>query len=278
MGVFRSLHGKHDRRGTKGAASALDETPTEGSAAATPPATVFFSPHQDDELLTLGVYARKKMREGEDVYVVLCVDGSRSGVRKVLHNGKECRKCAGPHEYDLSVGEFVAARDREFASSCAALGYAPSHVLYHPDRAEDLALSVEQAERIIGSTLALFPSDRKINVCTLSPFVGEKQHHDHRNLGEAAVNLYRRGGFDNLELLVEPYCVEAFREQNPGIDLHEIPAEADDRQCIEDAIAAYSLWDPANGRYAVGYHSVTTSFDDFRAHPSSYMHAFEDSE
>ena len=123
MGIFGFLFGNRDKNSTGSAApSGKDDGSDAEAAASIRPATVFFSPHQDDELLTLGVYARKKMREGEDVYVVLCVDGSRSGVRKVLHNGKECKKCSGPHEHDLSVGEFVAARDREFASSSEARG------------------------------------------------------------------------------------------------------------------------------------------------------------
>lgn len=279
MGKIGSLLGRRKAAGAAdaaaGSAPAAQAGPAVQPASASRSATVVFSPHQDDELLTLGVYALKKLKEGQDVFVVLCTDGSRSSVRGALGNGKPCKKCGALHEFDLSVEDFTAARDREFAESCAALGYLPSRVFFHPARAVDGSLSVEQAEAIISSFLALFPGNASIEVCTVSPFVGPAQHRDHRNLGQGAVNLRRAGLISSLKLFVEPYCTDAFREQNPNLELREIPAGADDAENIERAIAAYSLWRPEEGRFAVGYHSVTSDFDDFTAHPASYCHDWE---
>lgn len=276
MGKIGSLLGRRKAAGATDAAMGSSPVAQPVQPASAPrSAIIMFSPHQDDELLTLGVYALRKLKEGQDVFVVLCTDGSRSSVRGALGNGKLCKKCGALHEFDLSVEEFTAARDREFAESCAALGYLPSRVFFHPARAVDGSLSVEQAEAIISSFLALFPDGTSVEVCTLSPFVGPAQHRDHRNLGQGAVNLRRAGIISNLKLFVEPYCAGSFREQNPGAELCEVPAGADDAENIEQAIAAYSLWRPEEGRFAVGYHSVTSDFDDFTAHPASYCHDWE---
>jgi hypothetical protein len=38
-----------------------------------------------------------------------------------------------------------------------------------------------------------------------------------------------------------------------------------------DALAAYKVWNPSEGRYAVGYHSVRTLFDSSAADCSEYF-------
>ena len=49
---------------------------------------LYFAPHQDDELLTMGLDICESVKKRMDVHVILCADGSKSGVRNVLKNGK----------------------------------------------------------------------------------------------------------------------------------------------------------------------------------------------
>ena len=56
---------------------------------------IYFAPHQDDELLSMGVDICNSIKKGKDVHVVLCTDGSSSGVKNILKNGKTCKKHSG---------------------------------------------------------------------------------------------------------------------------------------------------------------------------------------
>lgn len=110
----------------------------------------------------------------------------------------------------------------------------------------------------------------------MSPFVGSSQHADHTVLGKAAVKLYRKRRIKRLLLFVEPYCITDFYDTNPQVQLVETRPNEDERARLSLAAAAYRLWDPEQGRFAVGYHSVGRQFDDFMRLPVSYHHTLED--
>lgn len=234
---------------------------------------LFLLPHQDDELLSMGAFASNVLgNERDKAYAVLCTDGSSSGVRRVLADGQTCGKHADKHVYNMDAEHFADARDKEFLGSCQALGFRPSQVVFHPKRAKDGSLSVEHAEKMILSFLHAFDFGKEAVVCTMSPLVGGGQHSDHRNLGRAALNLFERRKIDKLLLFVEPYCVDEFKRNNPKIALSECGARGDSVKNLQRAIESYSLWNPDEGRYAIGYHSVTSDFDDFMRNPVSYFH------
>ena len=98
---------------------------------------LFFAPHQDDELLTMGAYAQRAIARGADAHVVLCSDGAKSCVREVLADGQACSKHDGIHAFELDEEAFSDARDREFLSSCQAIGFRPSRIHFAPKRAVD---------------------------------------------------------------------------------------------------------------------------------------------
>ena len=79
---------------------------------------VFLIPHQDDEVLSLGVGITQAVSQGRDVWVVLLTDGSQSGAYRHLNA-----------QYGLSRADFVAARDREFLAALTALGVDPRKVV-----------------------------------------------------------------------------------------------------------------------------------------------------
>ncbi len=234
-----------------------------------PKTILYFAPHQDDELLTLGTDICKMLQEGYSVHVILCSDGSKSSIRQKLHDGKACRHHPGLHQYALSIPEFIAARDQEFTASCLALGVPAKNIHISPIRAEDGSLTVEQGEAILLDALSRLPS--YVSVRTLSPLGGKQQHRDHTNLGQAALNLYRRGVFRDLQLFIEPYCLESCQEAYPLLELNHLHGDGADAQLTE-AVAAYSRWAPEEGRYAIGYHSVNAVFREFLKDPVGYWH------
>lgn len=193
---------------------------------------LYFCPHQDDELLSMGIDIRSSILKKHDVHVVLCTDGSKSIVRKTLNNGKLCSKHEGSHTYNLSVEEFIRARDQEFMGSCTALGVKPANIHIPENRDIDGSLSVKNAEDIIKHFLSVYGEDAI--VCTISPTNGPAQHRDHKALGKAADNLLNRGILKEVRFFVEPYHFAQIAE-NPRL----IPVDPTIRKAsprIQDAI------------------------------------------
>ena len=217
-----------------------------------------FSPHQDDETLTMGSFVAQSVSKGCEVHEILCTDGSASWVRNELANGAGCDFHNGLHLFDLSVPEFVKARDAEFEAGCEVVGVSPANVNIDADRAVDGELTLSQARGYILKYLDMYPDAA---VCTISPLVGPSQHVDHRVLGQAALDLYREGYIKELRLFVEPYNISEFVESNPDLSLFRPSTLSPD--CLvklRGAIDSYSDWEPTLGKYAIGYHSVGAYF------------------
>ena len=236
----------------------LSET-TDGSSIPEGKTVLLFSPHQDDEALSMGAFAVQALDHGCSVRAVLCTDGSASFVKRELGDGLTCGFHTGEHAYELSDSQFIGARDSEFQDSCKALGLTSFEVANVQGRAADSKLTVQKAKDIIRYYLAKYPG---AVVCTTSPSVGSEQNSDHRVLGEAALELYREGIIDDLRLFVEPYYLNEFERGSPSINLDETSLESDaERASLTLAAASYRVWNPDASRFAVGYHSVGSYFD-----------------
>ena len=231
---------------------------------------LYFAPHQDDELLTMGLDICRSVEKGWDVHVILCADGSRSYVRGLLNDGKGCGKHEGVHCYELTEEEFVAARDREFTGSCMALGVPGENIHIPENRAVDGSVTVEEAEAIMLHYLEKLGKDSY--VCTINSGNGDAQHRDHKAVGKAAENLLNRGVIRELKSFVEPYLYHKIIANSwiLPVDPYVDKATEAEGEKLKKAIGSYSLWDPEQQRYAVGYHSVTTEFNDFLKNLKSY--------
>ncbi len=224
---------------------------------------IYFVPHQDDELLSMGVDICKSVSKGKDVHVVLCTDGSSSSVKNVLNNGKQCNKHPGEHIYKLSIEEFIKARDNEFIDSCKALGIKYCNIHIPDERGKDGSLDLSVAVNIVKKYLMQI--DKNAIVCTISQNNGPKQHRDHKTLGKACENLQNKGIIRKLKLFIEPYHFDQIRDNAWMIPVSPtvISSNSDALMKIKSAISSYSYWNPQEQRYAVGYHSVTNEFNDY---------------
>ena len=225
---------------------------------------LYFAPHQDDELLTMGLDICDSVAAGHEVHVVLCSDGSASGVRKRLNNGKKCGLHEEKHTFDVSVEDFVAARDREFTESCLALGVPKGNIHIAAKRGKDGALTVKLVESIMKEYLQKYGENALVG--TISPKNGDAQHKDHKTVGRAAEGLFKKGQIRQLRLFVEPYHYADIAEHPRAIPVVPSGTRVTDRlwNRMEQAIAAYSLWNPDDGRYAVGAHSVKREFEQLK--------------
>jgi LmbE family N-acetylglucosaminyl deacetylase len=241
--------------------------------------SLWFSPHQDDELLTMGTGIIKDVVEGKEVHVILCTDGRTSGVKNVLKNGQPCSICQGTtHSYTLNDEDFIDSRDAEFTDSCLALGVPASNIHIHgkgdgQKRAIDGALDAADAQAIIRRYLDGYPN---ATVATVAPLTGPEQHNDHRCLGEAAVSLRVEGKIGTLNLFVEPYLYPAVVDRLPETILRlscpSIDAGAWAR--FSAAAGAYTRFSPESKRYAIGRHSMPAEFSELGSVSTGYWYRF----
>ncbi len=236
---------------------------------------LYFSPHQDDELLSMGIDICNSINEGHDVHVILCTDGSKCKIRDELANGKEYNNHPGNHTYHLTEEEFIAARDKEFRESCRALGVEDGNVHILENRVTDGKLTICDSKKTILRYLKVMGPG--CVVCTLDPNLeNNRQHRDHKGLGYAAVELFNEGFIRELRVFTEPYFSEFFHHKTDFV-MGDVRAVIDTATVltqgkIQNAAEAYSHWEPEIGRYAVGYHDIAKAFDLLLKNGTSYCH------
>ena len=223
----------------------------------------FFAPHQDDELTNLGIPLCRTLGEGASAHVVLCTDGGASGVKRMLINGGGCAWHPGEHNFTLDGPAFTAARDREFYESCRALGVPEGNILISPLRGPDGGLTAENALAVMRDAMKDIPPQERA-VVTLAPLPQADQNRDHAAVGYAARTLFDAGECVILTLVWEFILLPPEPEMAELVHLVPTPSQFEN---IKKAAAAYRRWAPAEGRYAVGYHSVADEFDDFLRDP-----------
>lgn len=141
------------------AAGSLMVTAPNAQAAIGP--AIFFSPHQDDEVLSFGAAITEHVRAGRQVIVVLMSDGGSS---------------AACIPYWGSRAACVAGRDQEFINGVTALGGTP---VISPTREVDGNVTIAGAKATILSYYAQYPTG---SFKTMSEFDASP---DHSNIGKA---------------------------------------------------------------------------------------------
>lgn len=229
---------------------------------------LYFSPHQDDELLTMGADICNSCLQNKEVHVILCTDGSKSPARQRLNNGESCSLHKEIHNYNLSEQEFINARDLEFISSCKALGVFTENIHIHEKRAIDGCLSVEYAQEIIKHFISIYGNN--VEVCTIAPFnLGNYQHEDHRNLGLAAQNLLKQKLFYKIKFFKEPYHVPKKILKKIFFNIvynikEKLYSSKEIKDRTQKAMNSYLYWNPSENRFAVGYHCVQYLFEYYK--------------
>ncbi|MEG0504301.1 MAG: HAD-IIIC family phosphatase [Raoultibacter sp.] len=260
-----------------------------------------FVPHQDDEVLTLGVGIAGALRKTKGrVAVILCTDGTNCETRLWLNDGKSCSDLNDLHHYEFSKEEYGLLRDEEFIESCKTLGVPESAIRFVASRAVDGCLSVEGARNAIMSYIRLYPGAMvlthapiepvedmsAINIADSEPggtssdehlikhpdgtWEWAPQHRDHRVLGQATLELYREGLIGVPELFVEFYHRQQFTTRFPHAALALRCPDESDAVCVENAVRSYGIWDPNRRRFALGLHSARGELTSIGQRPVGY--------
>jgi LmbE family N-acetylglucosaminyl deacetylase len=208
---------------------------------------IFYSPHEDDEVLSMGELIADYVRRGWRVEVVLVTDGGASGARVKIN-----RTLAAMSLPPLSRPAFVNAREREFVAALARLGVSATHV--HFAGWQDSHLTVAEAAATIGSYAAQFPGALHI---TMSEW---DVNPDHSRLGMALAQLSPTNAA--RWVVFHRYWASAtFRQSCVFVDVPITVA------AVRAAAAVYARWDPVGGWYAIGVKSVAGDFRQLHADP-----------
>ncbi len=218
---------------------------------------LYFVPHQDDELLTMGIDICTAATENADVHVILCTDGRQSKTREILQNKQTCPLHDEPHTYELNKEDFTKARDAEFINSCLLLGVPRENIHIPPERAVDGTLDVATAEIIVKKYLHQCGENSAVRTIYFN--TDPQQHNDHKVLGQAVYNLWQKGLICKVMFFKEPYC-----SADSNVNFTCSRASKKIAQRVLDAINNYGYWAQNEGRYAIGHHSVPQFFNDLR--------------
>ena len=199
------------------------------------PETVFFySPHPDDETLSMGAGILSQINKGNIVHVVLLTRGEGSGAITKI-NEKKAKRGADEN----TIKDFTDSRKKEFLSATDALGVHKTHIHNLPDG----GIKKSDVKAIINNYKNNYSIDAHHTMSAQDP------HPDHSATGQAVKS------FDNAVFYIP---VQKYEDMNYDRKIF-VPDNKTSK--LKNALNAYKLWDPSSGRYAVGWHSVSPYFD-----------------
>jgi LmbE family N-acetylglucosaminyl deacetylase len=216
------------------------------------PIAVFYSPHQDDELLTMGHAITRYVQEGYEVHVVLLTDGSKSSA---IHSVN--REMIKHYLQPLTTKDFSYARNLEFVRSLKSLGVKRENI--HMAYLKDGETTVNKIEEVMLKFQTRYPEAKHM------AFSYYDDHIDHKNSGIALLSLYNNG------LIQEPKFYIQNRERHlwdgvfePYFSSYDLP--------IQNAMIPYLAWNPLRKMYSIGAISVYGDFELLKRDPRSKYH------
>lgn len=223
---------------------------TGAGESASAPVLVAISPHQDDEVLTMGSAILDAVAAGSTVAVLLISRGESSIVRT--------RRLPESLGFVPSPHHFSAMRDREFDGAVRAMGATPIIAPYE-DRLVDGAATSEAVAELIRAHVA--PGSA---VLTVSPY---DSHPDHRACGHAVQRLVAENYLSQVEYFVSPERLDLIPD---GVVLERVGTGTPVARQHQDP---YRVRDLANNWWGIGYRSVPESFDyQLQRDPLAYRH------
>ena len=224
----------------------------EASADEEKPVAIFYSPHQDDELLTMGHAIKHYIHSGYEVHVVLLTDGSGSGSIHAVN-----RELQKKYIQPLTKKEFSATRNLEFIRSLDILGVERKNI--HFSYLEDGRTTVSDIEQIVLQYVARYPDAKHLTLTY------KDDHNDHKNAGQALKNLTNLGIIEKSKFYIQNVERNDFTgEYEPDVDKY--------MAILKEAAIPYTKWDPLYRMYSIGNISVKGHFDTFLYDPRSKFH------
>ena len=236
----------------------------------------FFEPHQDDGVLFMGQVAAHHMLAGREVHVVLMSNGSTSNVRQKLngeiHSGPwwggfhdPAREGYVPFPDDEQGRAHLGlARTDEWLASWLQLGVPIERLHFGAGLSSSAQLPDAVTEEYAGQVISHWVGhDTSAGLAAPGLYTMHwgDPNSDHAHCG-AALRALRIGGYlyADSRWLVKPEQAVAV-----GAEPYVVPTslQPEVKLLCRRAALAYGAWAPSLGSFAIGYHSVgTTYFDD----------------
>jgi LmbE family N-acetylglucosaminyl deacetylase len=212
---------------------------------------LFIAAHPDDETLGMAGAIREAVLAGRSVVIELMTHGTESRARTLI-----CARLPG--KCPRSREAFGDARVREFLDAMGRLGVQAVRV--HDDR--DGSLKMEQVSERIG----FWKRNAGPGLSVAGPAGHEDQtfHPDHGAVSDAIVASSVN---DSMRAMVYRFrSARSTRSSLPErVSLSEPVCRAK-----RDALQAYQLWSPEEGRYSVGTYSTPELFREAAADCAEY--------
>lgn len=242
-------------------------------------------PHQDDEVLSMGMGIIKSSREGFQNYILQVTDGGSSAIRRVLNGEMKCHCITCPRKVNekghnpveenyldklLDRKEFVAARNREMDLALSIMKAAIYKRLNYPDGALNNLLKEKIKNEIIvwiemnGGKSAIEAGYIQLRVTSELD-----DHPDHifcANVVKGLIKEYNSEILEeNSEFYLNPYCRNV---------KYEIIDNDEYKDIYVQALKSYCQYRPLDGFYAIGLHSVEEVFAERLNNAVSKYHLY----
>lgn len=238
---------------------------------------IFYTPHADDETLSMGLDIANHVEAGREVIIVLMTKGASKGMLDIL-NGVVHDNVAG-YRHDpvreaykhgvltsLTAGQ---SRINEFIGAAGAyrlLTTGSQKVTVDVQNYDDGALTVDQAKTVMSRYDAMYPRASHKTMTYTDP------HRDHKACGEALKSLRDEGALTDARWYVQ--------NENRGVTAAAgvtfwtvSPQSNRSDEAVRHAARVYASWNPVVGSYGFGYRSVSASFDALTTYPQAWAHA-----
>ncbi len=237
---------------------------------------VVILPHQDDEMFLAGTLNRL-IKRGHPVYTIVTTDGSGSAVRYILsgrdRNGNLAvsiikKRILNPiiEGYKpLDKQHFSAARNREYFESMQNLGVPANNILF------------ANPGGIMGSNHPIY-----IDGSMTKELAREIIQRIYHKIGNGIYLVVASAHDETIYQNIDHKAIEEALKEFPGIDERyyfgdkEYPAltiflSPEEHKNKVLALNAYKIWNPQQGRFAIGEHSVKHMLDYWRKSTKEYM-------
>lgn len=215
---------------------------------------IFYSPHADDEVLSMGGSIIKAVEEDKNVIVILLSKGlASSAYHKVNTKLQE-------EGYDnISPDEFGKARIKEFKKSVETMGVKPENI--HIYDLPDAEFTPDMVKEVMIDMEKDYPG------ATHHVMTYHDPHPDHASTGKALKALQKEGTIKKAGY----YHIPIQEFDNLSFTGKDEISE-DNAKKYKKALNAYGEWAPEKGKFQIGQISVTDYFDNAIKYLESRWH------
>ncbi|MEH7384304.1 cell wall-binding repeat-containing protein [Bacillus sp. JJ1521] len=242
---------------------------------------VYFVPHADDEVLTYSVDIRNEIQKGREVFLVLLSKGEDSFAREIANGAYDSESyrsdlagqkvwCSWHKTYHnptqegflhghLSEAEFGEVRMEDFKRAGQALGVPTDHII----TADAISLGNYYSSVVRGVV------QKYVNLYPNGEFRTMSKHDlhiAHAMIGSVLEDLEREGILDELQTryFVSIYTDRfAYKKLKEKVYVQKLQVP-NDSTFVQSSIQIYLNYNPKQGIYATGYHSVQSQFDSMK--------------